>query len=681
MTVDLAGASIAGRALPPLALGAPGVYFVPEVPTRRLSTEPMDVVAFAGVAPRGPAWERVHDATLVDSGITRARSVAVAVDSWDDYLERFGGVEGGGLLPHAVATYFAQGGRRAYIVRIVANQLDRSGSEPQPFGCAMLRLDATVTTGDGSPVRLRARNEGSWGNQLTATVSFSTRPIGAHPVTSRTLRLDPGATVAAGTTLRLRTGTAAPVLATVQAQWFQGRDAAPGHDAVVQLDRPFVMDDTTRVEVAEAGITVVDRDPSHRREDHFTGLGLDPGHPRYLGTVLRDEARLVDLDELVGGLVATDPWLPPASSIVEADGVDRAALVTPEDFFGRLLDGDDSGVNGLDALLGAPEVATVVVPDLYAPFPPSLVPHPTVVDDPAEFRPCRHRPDAAATAVAPVALSGLRLDPGDPAELDRIVGLQQRLVATAERLQIVALLDVPPGLRHSRILHWRTRFDSSFAAAYHPWLRAPGTDPTGPLEIVAPSAVAAGILARCERRDGISRGPANEAAAGIVAVTVPIDDDVAGELHHLGIDTFRLQTDGVRLISARTLSTDSTWRQLSVRRLLLLIERAVRRQLQWVVFEPNDGGLRAGLSLQLDGLLSGLFEQGAFAGDTPASSWFVHVATGPLVAAEADRGQVLVEVGVAPSEPTEYLVLRVALDAEGAIEADLRVGAAGLPHG
>jgi len=109
-----------GGAVDPTAQGAPGVYYAAPAPTRRLTVEPMDVAAFVGVAPRGPAWVPVLDT----DGVTgdRARSVAVPVDSWDDYLERFGAFEAPGLLPHAVATFFAQGGRRAWVVRIVHDE-------------------------------------------------------------------------------------------------------------------------------------------------------------------------------------------------------------------------------------------------------------------------------------------------------------------------------------------------------------------------------------------------------------------------------------------------------------------------------------------------------------------------------------------------------------------------------
>src|SRR5690606_26001383 len=128
-----------------------------------------------GVAPRGPAWEPLDDPTLAERGVTRARSVAVPVDSFDEYVERFGGFEGPGLLPHAVAAFFAQGGRRAVVVRIVHDAAARDGrGRLQPLGCAEHDLavpglgpaDQPVQATGGGVVRLRARNEGSWGDRL-----------------------------------------------------------------------------------------------------------------------------------------------------------------------------------------------------------------------------------------------------------------------------------------------------------------------------------------------------------------------------------------------------------------------------------------------------------------------------------------------------------------------------------
>ncbi len=97
-----------------------------------------------------------------------------ALDRWDDYLELFGAFEGPGLLPYAVAAFFAQGGRRAYVVRIVT----ATSRDEAPVGCTAFEL----STGTGTParvVRLRARNEGTWGDRLAITMTFTRTPFEA----------------------------------------------------------------------------------------------------------------------------------------------------------------------------------------------------------------------------------------------------------------------------------------------------------------------------------------------------------------------------------------------------------------------------------------------------------------------------------------------------------------------
>jgi uncharacterized protein len=681
----------------PGGLGAPGVYHAAASPARRLVAEPMDVVAFVGVAPRGPAWVRIEDPLLVD-GVpegARARSVAVPVESWDDYAEQFGAFEGPGLLPHAVATFFAQGGRRARVIRIVHDEHGREGSAVVPLGCAHHDLadpargpfdQPVVNATDGRAVRLRAGNEGTWGQRLVVTLSFVARPIAVLPGPEATeLVLDVGIRLVAGDLVRLRSETGQSVLRVVQRVFSRGRAASAVSDRVAALDQPVLFAPVT-IEHVSAELEVVDLDPSRRRRERFDGLGLQPTHPRFLGDVLAAESRLVEMAGPVGPIEVRDPGLPAMSSVSVADvgltGEDRWHLVTPADVFGRLAVGDESGIDGLDALLRAPDVATVVVPDLYS---PAELPSSEPVDLDGvfagpTFEPCLVRPTERFPAPPTRPLTGLHLDPADPAHLELIIAWQQELVAVAERLRMVALLDVPPRLRGRAVDRWRARFDSDCAAAYFPWLRAPAGDlatggrspfGTAPLVEVPPSAVAAGLIARCELRSGVPRGPANEPAAGVVDVAEVVNDQRHGDLHRQGIDVFHRRPDGVWLTGARTLSLERHWRQLTVRRLVHLVERTVLRQLQWTVFEPNDAMLRAGLRRVLDGLLGDLFALGAFAGATPGESWFVRVADASTISRESDRGEVVVEVGVAPAEPIEFIVVRAALDAEGAIEPRL----------
>jgi hypothetical protein len=264
------------------------------------------------------------------------------------------------------------------------------------------------------------------------------------------------------------------------------------------------------------------------------------------------------------------------------------------------------------------------------------------------------------------------------ADLDEIVTLQTRAIAFAESVgDLVALLDVPPGLDPARIRRWRGALGSSFAAAYHPWLRVaprdegrdiPGRSP----EDLPPSAVAAGVLAERELAAGVPQGPANRLAAGVVDVLAALPPDLHGELHQSGIDCFVRERDGIRLTGARTLSADPAYRQLSVRRLTILLRRVLLAQMQWAVFEPNGPDLWREIRRLLTSYLRELYRHGAFRGASEEEAFFVRCDETLNPSWVQDQGRLCAEVGFAPAEPLEFIVLRIARGGDGTLNVDER---------
>jgi hypothetical protein len=658
-----------------VALGAPGVIYVPQIAPRVLVGVRMDIAAFAGVAPRGPAFELAdpHAWTFPD-GVVRTRSVPVVVESWDDYTERFGSFEGPGLLPYAVAAFFQQGGQRAQIVRIVHDLAGVSCGRVTVPGRSCYHFCASLSAVGGGMVFLSARNEGTWGDRLTVRLSFAPSPVTCLGAEPSALVLEPLADVTPGAWLRLTLPDGSRVLRSVSSVLTRGMAGAIGLERVAQLDAPVPA--PVYVERIDATLDVADADPLRARSEHFEGLGLLPAHPSWIGQVLQTSSNLVELTGSADGIVPADVTLPPLTAQLSKDkkkrGQDRYAQVSPDDFFGTLLEGDDAATDGLDALLRVPEVASVVVPDLYS---PARVPVTAQVTDPPTFAgpafaPCVTPPGDTAVTPQPPGLDGLRLDPLDATELAIIVTLQNQVVSCARALGIVALLDVPPGLTQQAILRWRANFDSSYAAAYHPWLRAPLASTSAPLVTANPSAFAAGIIARTERIYGVPHGPANELAAGAVDVTDRVDAARHAVLHRAGVDAYLVRTDGIWLMGARTLSRDPSWRQLNVRRVVSMVERTILSELAWTVFEPNDRVVRTRIELLVGGLLRQLFAQGAFAGATPAESYFVHTASDAALPLESDQGRLICQIGLAVAEPLEFILVSISRNAEGALSAE-----------
>jgi phage tail sheath protein FI len=272
----------------------------------------------------------------------------------------------------------------------------------------------------------------------------------------------------------------------------------------------------------------------------------------------------------------------------------------------------------------------------------------------------------------PPGLIGLILDPTVPADLARIVGYQEELVDLAETLRsFVLLLDVPPGLDQRRMLDWRACFDSSFAAAYHPWLDVARPDDGRDAKArINASAFAAGIVAHRERLFGVPYGPSNELAARVVALADEVSPERHAELHQAAVNVFVRERDGIRLSASRTLSLDPLLRQLSVRRLMTMLVRTLDQEMQWAVFEPNGEALHAQLRYLLGSYLRRLYRANAFAGATEAEAFFVRCDETTMTQNDLDNGRLVALVGVAPVEPLEFLVVRIARNVGGELTVE-----------
>ncbi|WP_300450169.1 phage tail sheath C-terminal domain-containing protein [Accumulibacter sp.] len=658
-------------------LGAPGVFALPDARLPAFNPQRMDVCAFVGVAPRGPANVPLVDENwpsgyrmVSDVARPRRRSQAVAVRSFDEYVHHFGGFEGPGLLPHAVASYFEQGGRLAWIVRIV-HARDAALAD----ACAIGKLRGAFT----ADLDFVARNEGTWGNRLGVAVEFSTSALAFSLDPLGRLLVDPRSALAVGCCLRLTDALGVATLAfctglqrvrdreRARERWRLALDGAPASPPL-------------RAELVSASVSITD---GAGRRERFENLALSPDHPESLASVLCDRSTLLwpHPDWAATRLVPLAARLETlrGSSTAFAGGRDDWSTIIADDFFdSRWSVADDRPGAGISALAHSETVSQLVVPDLYVAAQwagPEVVEERVSSSAGAEFAACLEvTTSTTASRVPPSALCGLIVDPRTQAGLATIVGLQQRVLDFCESTQaVIALFDVPPGLSQARIEQWRAQFDSGWAAAYHPWLvparrTADAVDPVpARRDQLPPSAVAAGIIARREFAYGIQYGPANEIARQIIHLAEAQPEGRADALHGQGINCFARGPDGIALLAARTLSRERDWRQLSVRRLILMLRRTLLAEMQWAVFEPNGPDLWRDLQHAIESLLRGLFRRGAFVGRSESESFFVRVHT---ETPRLERGELLIDIGVAPAEPLEFLLVRLRRDGDGTLNLE-----------
>ncbi len=230
----------------------------------------------------------------------------------------------------------------------------------------------------------------------------------------------------------------------------------------------------------------------------------------------------------------------------------------------------------------------------------------------------------------------------------------------------MAILDAPPGMSPQQVKEWRSNvamYDSAFAAFYYPWIRVDNPASTGPADttiLVPPSGHVAGIWSRVDDTRGVWKAPANEVVRGVLSTEIDITKGEQALLNPIGINCIRpFGTRGIRVWGARTLSSNTDWTYINVRRLFNMIETAIMEGTQFAVFEPNDQKLWEGLKRTISAFLRGLWRDGALFGATAEQAFFVKCDSETNPPDSIDQGKVIVEVGIAPVKPAEFVIFRI----------------------
>lgn len=212
-------------------------------------------------------------------------------------------------------------------------------------------------------------------------------------------------------------------------------------------------------------------------------------------------------------------------------------------------------------------------------------------------------------------------------------------------------------------------FNSSYAAMYYPWVYI--NDPlTRKTKSIPPSGVVAGTFANTDATRGIHKAPAG-VSDGYLNSVVGIERQVTrgeqDDLNPLGINVIRtFPNAGIVIWGARTLSSNTEWTYVNVRRLMLYIKESIEQGTQFVVFEPNDPALWGRVRRTINAFLSRVWRDGALFGTTQDEAFFVKVDEENNPPAVRDAGQLIIEIGVAPVKPAEFVILRISQKTQSA---------------
>jgi uncharacterized protein len=205
------------------------------------------------------------------------------------------------------------------------------------------------------------------------------------------------------------------------------------------------------------------------------------------------------------------------------------------------------------------------------------------------------------------------------------------------------------------------RSERGFGALYFPWIRVPHVD-TG-LILVPPSGHVAGIYARADNERGVHKAPANYTLTGALGVAHDMNNEHQGVLNLDGINVLRVFPDSARPVvwGARTTSNETAWQYVNVRRLFLYIEESIQEGIRWAVFEPNSLQLWQQLKRTITDFLTRVWRDGALFGAKAEDAFYVRIDEALNPDSERALGRLYVEIGVRPSYPAEFIIVRIGI--------------------
>jgi uncharacterized protein len=601
---------------------APGVY-VEEVSYSAPTIEGVGTTttAFAGPTLTGPIGG-VPYGGLPASGSAVAGSpsggVPQLLTSFGEFQNIYGGYANLSLttstpnpakninyMAMAVQAFFSNGGSQLYVSRVYANNP----------GSAAGTIDPGIATSGSSSatnVIVAGRFPGAFLNGQAVTVTLTA---------TRALNFNNLANLGAGSLLGSPgTGGGSPTFYSNGAgSTFMSNASTPA--ALTATNFPAKLYVLT-VQVTAPGAS--------GQQMVYTGLGLDPNSPTYIGSVLgANPPRPIDA-------LQNQIWFAIGTS-----------LATPVALFHALFPtwNDPSAV---PAIPTAPATFTLGGGDDGA--------EPMATDYVTPLQYLQALEDIAIVAT-----------PGSSIYSDSTDIMIGSLIphVEAQRAYRVAILEAGPNLLDSDYENVRAQIDSSYAALYVPWVLTPNplaiAGTSSPAQImVPPTGFMAGIYVRSDTENSVAKAPANEVVLGAVDFERHINFAEQTILNPLGINCLRFFPDrGFRVWGARTVSSDTELMYINVRRYLIYLEHSIDSGTQWAVFENNGPSLWARVADSIDSFLNNEFAEGNLLGASASEAYFVRCDRTTMTQNDLDNGRMICLIGVALLKPAEFVIFRI----------------------
>lgn len=608
------------------------------------------------------------------------------VTNFSQFRDEFGGVITAPryFMAPAVYGFFANGGRSAWVVRVGT------------AATATLRLD---DRNGGTSLVVEARRQAPNGTMIAETAGNAMRVQVRDASIARTTAARPTATVARGQSAQITVASAA------DAATFRPGDIVTieGTSERAVVDRVRGIDIFLTFPLAQArtgGTLRIDTLAAGQRSFRVSDpSGLEVGSSITV-TQERTTPDETTTEDAIVAAVAGDriTLAAPLTNAYSMASAARPVSVKSNEF---------DLVIKRDGFLNDERVPNLAMDPRHSRFAPRAATSIHVIvrlpDPPSAAEPPDNRPRASDDDDF-TPLSGGEEDDRDALEaahyaqgLDALrrvddinmVAIPDRFDATVQQAMIAhcevmsdrfAVLDPAPGsepLDPGGILDQRAMVESArgFAALYYPRIVVPDIAGGSVPVTVPPSGHLMGIYARVDAARGVHKAPANELITGALALERTLTDEELGELNVAGINVIRTFPNGARPVvwGARTTAPalETPFRYINVRRLLLSLEETIQEALRSAIFEPNTLSLWKRLDRTLTEYLTRVWKAGALFGERPEHAFYVKIDEELNPESIRAMGQLVIEIGVAPTRPAEFIIVRIGLWEGGGSVAEI----------
>jgi phage tail sheath protein FI len=616
-----------------------------------------------------------------------------------------------GEMFYAAQGFFANGGRRLYVMRAAA--AGAAATIFQTRGGMITRLAVGADAAVGAP---NARLASTMGLRSTTSLTFSFIKDGiAYTSSARAIAaggLDPvtgNVTLAANLDIAPAGPTAYPAAATTVATGFAGLNAAGVPQAGARPNSIKLMAAETgtwgdgialssRRVVAARGVvsTVVTSAVDNNQIRLLSAAGFYPNAWVQVDVGPNSDKMFRKVTAVSGSIVTLAG--PAVGTLAPVAPATQTVLTVQEFAISASYDGvtEDFGSLTLENVPGKYVFDQIKQRSNLLAIDPLVVPGDTnplyfpTGDDGLMLLPTTAGVDAAPAAAdirgtdgGPGNRTGLRaLEEIDDISIIVAPGwgdasVQGAMIEQCERLRYrVALLDPdasagPPTL--TGIQTQRLQFDTKYAAIYFPRIIIRDADDQS--RAIGPAGHMAGLCARIDNERGVYKSPGNEVLRNLTDLEVIV---TKGEHEVLNpqpnninvIRDLRREGLGIRIYGARCITSLADWKYLAVRRLFIAIERSIELGTQWAVLEPNDPRLWDRLVNSVDSFLSQQWREGALLGVKKEDAFYVRCGTTTMTQNDIDNGRLVMEVGIAPVKPAEFVIIRISQTPSGSFTSE-----------